>query len=174
MKILKRIVIVVLVIIALLLIIALFLPRTTTVRVSETIHQPRQVVFDYVRMLDNQRNYSVWVMEDPDLVPEITGIDGTVGATQHWDSEKVGAGEQEITALSPDRMDVALHFIKPFEGKAKAAYIFTPVSETQTTVTSEFYSETPYPLNLVSYFFSTKMIEDAQTRTLQNLKRILE
>ncbi len=174
MKILKKILIVVLIIIAIPLIIALFVPKTCTVSVSETINQPRQVVFDYVRILDNQRNYSAWVMEDPNLVPEITGTDGTVGAVQHWDSDKVGAGEQEITALTGDRMDIDLRFIKPFEGNAKAAYIFTPVSETQTRVTSEFYSESPYPFNLMSYFFGTKMIEKAQTKTLQNLKKILE
>lgn len=174
MKILKRILIVLLIVIALPFIIALFVPKTCTVTVSETINRPRETVFDYVRLLDNQRNYSVWLMEDPELVPEITGTDGTAGAVQHWDSDKVGAGEQEITALTGDRMDVELRFIKPFEGNAKAAYIFTPVSETQTRVTSEFYSESPYPLNLISYFFSTKMIEEAQTQTLQNLKRILE
>ncbi len=174
MKILKKIIIAILIIIALPFIIALFVPKSYTVSVSETINQPRQVVYDYVRILDNQKNYSVWVMEDPDLVPEIIGTDGAVGAIQRWDSDIVGAGEQEITALTEDRMDVDLRFKKPFEGNAKAANIFTPVSATQTKLTSEFYSKDSYPLNLMSYFFGRKMVEKSQTKNLQNIKRILE
>lgn len=176
MKILKIIGIVLLCIIALPFIVALFVPRSYTVSVSETINQPKQVVYDYVRMLDNQKDYSIWVMEDKDLKPEIIGTDGTVGAIQKWDSknENVGAGEQQITALSPDRMDVDLRFIRPFEGTAKAANIFKSITENQTEITSEFYSNDSYPFNLPSYFFGRKMIEDAEKKNLQNIKRILE
>lgn len=176
MKTLKKIGIVILIIIALPFIIALFVPRSYTVSVSETINRPQQEVFDYVRILDNQKDYSVWVMADPNLNPEIIGTDGTVGAIQRWDSkmEGVGAGEQEITSLTPDRMDVDLRFKRPFEGNAKAANIFKALSETQTQITSEFYSNDPYPFNLMSYTFGRGMIRDAQTQNLQNLKRILE
>lgn len=108
MKIVKRISLAILILIALPFIIALFIPRTYTVSVSETINKPKQVVFDYVRILDNQKNYSVWVMVDPDLKSFITGIDGTVGAIQKWNSKikDVGEGEQEITALTLARMDL--------------------------------------------------------------------
>jgi hypothetical protein len=176
MKLWKKILIVILCIIALPFIIALFIPRTYTVSVSETINKPAQEVYDYIRILDNQKNYSVWVMEDPNLHPEIIGTDGTVGATQKWNStnENVGEGSQTISALTPDRMDVDLHFIRPFEGTAKAAYLFKPASENQTVLTAEFYSNSPYPMNLPSYLFGKKMIAEAQTTNLQNVKRILE
>ena len=176
MKLWKKILIVIACIIVLPFIIALFVPRSYTVSVSETINQPRDTVYDYIRILNNQQNYSVWVMEDPNLNPEIVGTDGTVGATQKWDSknENVGAGEQEITALTPDRMDVDLRFKRPFEGNAKAAYLFKPLSENQTEITAEFYSNSPWPFNLPSYLFGKKMIAEAQTTNLQNVKRILE
>ena len=104
------------IIIGLPFIIALFVPRSYTVSVSETINQPKQIVFDYVRILGNQTDYSVWVMADPDLKPEIIGTDGMVGAIQRWNSmlSNVGEGEQEIIALSSDRMDVELRFKRPF------------------------------------------------------------
>jgi hypothetical protein len=134
------------------------------------------VVYDYVRILENQKEYSIWVMADPDLKPEYTGIDGTVGAIQKWDSsiDDVGAGEQEITSLSPDRMDVNLRFIRPFKGTARAANLFTAVTDSSTLLTSEFYSNDSYPMNLPSYVFGRKMMKEAQTANLQNIKRILE
>jgi len=158
MKILKRIGIVLLILIALPFIVAIFIPRSYTVSVSETINQPKQVVFDYIRLLDNQKKYSIWVMADPELKPEITGIDGTVGAVQRWNSKKeeVGEGEQEITSLTTDRMDLDLRFKRPFKGTAKAAHLFKSVSENQTLITSEFYSNNAYPMNLPSYLFGRK------------------
>jgi hypothetical protein len=176
MKLLKRIGLIVLAIFALPLIVAIFVPKSYTVSVSETISKPKQEVYDYVRILNNQKNYSIWVMADPNLNPEIVGQDGTVGAIQRWDSkiDDVGAGEQEITSLSPDRMDVDLRFKRPFEGKAKAANIFKAVSENETQITAEFYSNDPYPFNLPSYLFGRKMIKEAQEKNLKNLKKILE
>lgn len=176
MKILKRIGIALIILLALPFIIALFIPRTYTVSVSETINQPKQVVFDYVRILNNQKKYSVWVMADPNLNPEISGTDGTVGAIQKWNSkiDDVGEGEQEITSLTMDRMDVDLRFKRPFKGEAKAANIFQEVSENQTILTSEFYSNDSYPMNLPSYIFGRSMMKKAQTQNLQNIKRILE
>lgn len=176
MKLWKKILIGVVALIALPFIIAIFVPKSYTVSVSETINKPREVVYDYMRILDNQKNYSVWVMEDPNLNPEIVGTDGTVGATQKWNStnENVGEGEQEITALSIDRMDIDLRFKRPFEGNAKATNMFKVVSDSQTVVTTEFYSNDPYPFNLPSYFFGRKMIEEAQIKNLKNVKRILE
>lgn len=176
MKALKRIGIALLILIALPFIIAIFIPKSYTVSVSETINRPRQVVFDYVRILENQKDYSIWVMADPDLKPVITGTDGEVGAIQKWNSkvDDVGEGEQEITALTPDRMDIDLRFKRPFKGTAKAANLFKAITENQTMLTSEFYSNDPYPMNLPSYIFGRKMMKEAQTKNLQNIKRILE
>jgi hypothetical protein len=176
MKIIKKILIAIVVIIAIPLIAALFVPKTYTVSVSETISKPKQVVFDYVRILDNQKNYSEWVMADPNSDIKIEGTDGTVGATQTWNSkdDNVGEGSQTITALTPDRMDVDLNFIRPFEGHSKAADIFESISETETKVTMEFYSESVYPMNLPSYLFGKKMIAETSAKNLKNLKEILE
>jgi hypothetical protein len=176
MKIIKKITIAILILIAIPFIVALFVPKTYTVSVSETINKPKQDVFDYVRILDNQKQYSIWVMADPNLNPEITGMDGTVGAIQKWNSKinDVGEGEQEITSLSPDRMEVDLRFKRPFKGNSKAAYIFKAISENTTLLTTEFYSKSDYPMNLPSFFFGRKMIRESEIKNLENIKRILE
>ena len=176
MKILKRIGLAIVILIALPFIIAFFIPRTYTVSVSETINQPKQVVFDYVRILDNQKQYSIWVMVDPNLNPVITGTDGTVGAIQKWNSkmDEVGEGEQEIIALTPDRMDLEIRFKRPFESTSKGADIVKSISENQTLLTVEFYSKESYPMNLPSYIFGRKMVKRDQIINLKNIKRILE
>ncbi len=173
MKILKKILIVLFVLIALLLIIALFVPKTYTVSVSETINAPKQVVFDYVKLVKNQEKYSEWVLADSIKKPKYTGVDGTVGFVSAWDSEITGSGEQEITKISPDRIDVDLRFKKPMEGNQKAATILEAISENQTKITADFYGNDPYPFNLLS-FIGKNIIKDTETKNLKNLKVILE
>ena len=176
MKILKRILFGILGLIVLLLIIALFVPKQYTVSVSETIKRPSKDVFDYVRILDNQKYYSIWLMKDPNLNPEIVGTDGTLGAIQKWNStnDEVGEGEQEITGLTDNRIDVALRFKRPFEGEAKAAMMIKSTSPEETVLTAEFYSDSKYPFNLPAYVFGKKMMEEAEAQNLKNIRQNLE
>lgn len=159
-----------------LLILALFIPKKYTVSVSETIGRPKAMVHDYLKMLKNQEYYSEWLKPDPNLRPEIIGEDGTVGATQKWNSKikDVGEGSQTIVALTDDRMDMDLNFIRPMKGTAKAANIFKAVDDNNTKVTTEFYSHDSYPFNLISYFFGRKMITNVSKKNLANVKKILE
>jgi LPS O-antigen subunit length determinant protein (WzzB/FepE family) len=67
MKILKKILIVVIVLIALPLIVALLVKKEYTVDREITINKSKREVFNYVRHLKNQDNYSKWVMMDPNM-----------------------------------------------------------------------------------------------------------
>lgn len=175
MKILKILGIVVVGLIAVLLLIALFIPNDYTVSVSATINKPRKEVFDYVKMVKNQENYSIWVMEDPNVTMNYQGVDGTVGFKASWDSkdDNVGAGSQLITAVSEERIDVDLHFERPMKGDNKATTLLESISDNQTKVTFEFYGNSSYPKNLMN-FIGINIIEDAETQNLTNLKKILE
>lgn len=175
MRIIKRIVFGILAFIALLLVVALFIPNDYTVSVSNTINKPQSEVFDYVKQIKNQEKYSIWVMQDPNVVLNYQGTDGTVGFKASWNStdDNVGEGSQQITAISDERIDVDLHFERPMKGDNKAATIVEAVSENQTKVTSEFYGHSAYPMNLMS-IIGKKFITDAQTQNLANLKKILE
>jgi hypothetical protein len=175
MKFLKTLGLGLLGLIALLLIAAFFIPNDYIVSVSTTINQPKQVVYDYVKILKNQENYSVWVMEDPNLKPVITGIDGTVGAKQSWNSldDNIGEGDQTISRMNADSICVDLHFVRPIEGKNKAATIFTAIDSTHTKVTSDFYGHSAYPMNLTNWI-GAKFIKDSEVQNLANLKAILE
>ena len=175
MRILKILGIVVVGLIAVLLLISLFIPNDYTVSVSTTINKPRKEVFDYVKMVKNQENYSIWVMEDPNVTMNYQGVDGTVGFKASWDSkdDNVGAGSQLITAVSEERIDVDLHFERPMKGDNKASTLLESISDNQTKVTFEFYGNSSYPKNLMN-FIGINIIEDAETQNLTNLKKILE
>lgn len=175
MKIFKKILIGIAAFIALLLLIAAFIPTTYTVSVSTTINRPQQQVYDYVKQIRNQENYSIWVMQDTNVVMTYTGTDGTVGFKAAWNSkdDHVGEGEQQITKLDGERVDVDLRFKRPMEGESKAATIVKAAGENQSTVTNEFYGYNPYPTNLMC-FVGKMFIKDAQTQNMSNLKAILE
>lgn len=179
MKILKKILIGIVGLIALLLIVALFVPTTYTVSASTLINKPKQEVFDFVRMLKNQEKYSVWIMKDPNIEMNYVGNDGTIGFTASWNSkddgvgDDMGEGSQTITAITAEKIATDLHFIRPFEGNQKAGLIVAEVSPTATKVTSEFYGNDPYPMNLLS-LIGKPMLKDAQEQNMANLKKLLE
>ena len=88
--------------IVVLLITASFTRKHYTLLRSITIKAPSAQVFNYVKEVKNQHNYSKWVMMDPDAATTYTGIDGNVGFTHAWDStnKSVGKGEQEIVRIT--------------------------------------------------------------------------
>ncbi|MEI7669718.1 MAG: hypothetical protein WCJ33_06530 [Pseudomonadota bacterium] len=94
MKILKTILFVVIVIVGIALITALFVKKEYAVEREITVNKSKATVFDYVKQIKNQDNFSVWNMKDLQSKREYTGIDGTVGFTSSWDSEnnEVGKG----------------------------------------------------------------------------------
>nr|WP_315158805.1 SRPBCC family protein [uncultured Flavobacterium sp.] len=173
MKVLKFIGIGILGLICLSLIVAMIVPKDFTVSVSTTINKPQEVVFDYVKMIKNQEKYSVWVMKDPNLKINYTGIDGTIGFKSSWESPDDNVGSQQITKITDDRIDVDLHFEKPMKGDNKAATIAEAFSDNQTKITSEFYVHSDYPVNLMSFVFKSFIKKD-QEQNLANVKKILE
>lgn len=161
-----------------LLAIALFLKKEYTVTREIIIGQPRQKVFDYIKYLRNQDNFSKWATMDPAMKKEYRGTDGSTGFVSAWDSENknVGKGEQEIVKITDgERVDFRIHFMKPFDGLAKA-YMATHIeSENQTRVTWSFDSELKYPMNLMLLFMNMeKMIGNDLQVGLNNLKTQLE
>lgn len=174
MKIIKKIFFFLGALIILLLVVALFIPNDYTVTHTVTIKKPQKEVYDYVKNLKNQEVWSSWVLADPNIKLTYTGTDGTVGATQAWDgNDEVGAGSQTITKLDGERIDIDLHFIKPFEGDSKGASIIKAIDANSCTHTEEFYGNEPYPKNLMSILFK-KFIGDSFEKNGENLKKALE
>lgn len=157
MKILKKILSVIALLLAVLLITALFTKKDYAVEREVTINKPKQVVFDYIKYIKNQENFSKWATMDPAMKKEYKGTDGTVGFVSAWDSDnsQVGKGEQEIKKITEaERVDLGLHFIKPFEGFADAYMTTAAAGDNQAKVKWGFSSKMKYPMNIMLLFMN--------------------
>ncbi len=165
-------------IIILIVVVAAFAVGTEfSVERSVEIEHPKDEVFEYVRYIENQNKYSVWVAADPDMKMEFRGTDGTVGFISAWEgNEDAGRGEQEIIGVTEgERIDYELRFYEPFESISYAYKTTEALSDSLTRVTWGMYGSTRRPLNLMMLFFDleTAIGDDYQTG-LNNLKAILE
>lgn len=178
MKALKIIGLVLVGIIGLLLLTALFVNGDYAVEREVTINKPKQEIFDYVKYLKNQSNFSVWAKIDPGMKTEFRGEDGTVGFVSAWDSKNpdAGKGEQKIVKIDEgNRIDYELHFIEPFESTDFAYMTFEPATENSTTVKWGFNGKMKYPMNLMMLTMDMeKMLAPDLQNGLNNLKVLLE
>ncbi len=178
MKIVKIILIVIAAIIAIVLITAAFVKKDYDVEREIIINKPKVEVFEYVKYLRNQENYSPWSLMDPNMKTTYRGTDAQVGFVSAWDSEldSVGAGEQEIKKITPnERIDLELRFIRPFESTEQVRMITTELNDNQTKLVWGFSGRLPYPFNIWHLFMDfDKMLGKDLEQGLQMLKTILE
>ncbi len=178
MKIVKRILIGLTVVIAVLLLMALFVKKEYAVEREITINKPVAEVFNYIKHIRNQDNYSTWNRKDPNMKKEYRGTDGTVGFVAAWDSknDEVGKGEQEIKNINEgERMDMELRFYKPFKATDNAYMTTEAVGENRTKVKWGFNGKMPYPMNLMLVFMNMdKMLGTEMQTGLNDLKALLE
>lgn len=178
MKAMKNILLIVLLVVLAVLLFAAFLPSEFEVERGVIVEKPIVEVFEYVKLLKNQDDFSVWAKIDPNMKKEFSGVDGTVGFTSSWKSEHpdVGVGEQEITGIDNEkRIDYQLRFIEPFESTSSAYIVFDSIDSSKTKVRWGFEGKMPYPMNLMLLFVDMEgeLGGDLQDG-LNNLKGILE
>jgi hypothetical protein len=173
-----KILVVLLIIIAIPLVLAIFTKKEYHIEKRVTINRPKKTVFEYIRMLKNQDNFSVWAGMDPKMKKYFSGTDGNPGFVSGWEStnKKVGKGEQEIKKVTDgERIDYEIRFIEPFAGIAQASMRTDSVSQNETRVTWQFDSRMKYPLNIMLLFMNMdKMVGNDLAKGLVNLKQVLE
>lgn len=178
MGIIKKILIALILVFAIALIAAYFMPKNYEVTREITINKPVDSVFNYVRSLKNQNEFSVWANIDPKMKSTYTGTDGAVGSISAWKSEvkEVGVGEQEITKITEGkRIDFALRFKEPFEDNAVGFMSTETADGNQTKVKWGINGAMPYPMNIMMPFMKMdKMIGNDLQKGLENLKVKME
>ena len=178
MKILKVAVLLSGIMVALPLIVALFAPNAYNVSREVVINKPKNEVFDYIKYLKNQDNFSKWATMADDIVNTYKGTDGTVGFVAAWESksDEVGVGEQEITKVLPyERIEYELRFIKPFESVSYAYMTTEEAGQNQTKVVWGFDGKMSYPMNIMLIVMDfDKMLGDDFRYGLDKLKDIVE
>lgn len=178
MSLLKKILLVLVIILAIPLIAAIFIDKEYAVEREIVIEQPKNEVFEYVKYLKNQDNFSKWANMDPEMKKTYRGTDGEVGFVSAWESDNpdVGKGEQEIVDVTEgERIDYELRFYEPFESKEPAYMTTESVGPDKTKVTWGFNGHMDYPMNLMLVFMDfEEMIGNDLETGLKNLKMELE
>ncbi|MFH6998909.1 SRPBCC family protein [Flavobacterium sp. FlaQc-57] len=178
MGIIKKILVVLILILAIVLIAAYFMPKNYAIEREITINKPVDTVFNYVKYLKNQNQFSVWANIDPKMKSTYKGTDGTVGSISAWESDvkEVGVGEQEITKITEGkRIEFALRFKKPMDDTAVGFMSTESVSGNQTKVKWGISGVIPYPMNIMLPMMKMdQMIGNDLQKGLENLKDKLE
>src|SRR4051812_31170442 len=108
---------------------------TYTVERTRTIPTPIDRVHPLISDFRQWTRWSPWEEVDPDLHRAYTGPETGVGSVYAWSgNRKAGAGRMEILADEPERVQIALHFDKPFKSDNDLTFLLTPEGE-QTAVT---------------------------------------
>ena len=178
MKFLKKILFVLITFVIITLIAALFIKDEYSVVKQIEINKSTEEVFDYIKYLKNQDEYSAWAQMDPNMKKDYKGIDGEVGFISSWDSknEDVGKGEQEIMKIDDgNRIDFELRFIEPFEATDQAYMTTVETDEGKTKVSWGFNGKIAYPMNLMLLFMDMEeMLGPDLQKGLESLKLVLE
>lgn len=179
----KYVLIVIISTVTLFLVIGLFTSKNFTVEKEIEIALNETPVFDYLKRLKNQDEYSVWSSMDSNMVKEYIGKDATVGFISKWESsiKEVGKGEQEIISISEksknskNKIVLEIRFLEPFQSKYKAFLSTDSVAINKTKVTWGFKGSMEYPSNLFLLFIDMEHVlgPDLQ-QGLSNLKQELE
>lgn len=178
MKVLKNLLIAMVALVVLVFIIALLSPSEMYVKRDVTINKSQSEVFDYVRFLKNQDEFSTWSKIDPGMKKSYIGVDGTVGFVSAWESDHpdVGKGEQEIKMIDPEnQIDYELRFLEPWESTSNATMSFSSIDSVTTTISWDFSGNMPIPMNLMLLFVDMDETLGGDLQSgLNNLKGILE
>ncbi len=127
MKILKVGALIVIAAVVLVLVAALHKPDTLVVSRSIAVKAPPEKIAGFVDDFHNWGTWSPWEKKDPNMRRTFGGAAAGKGAVYEWDgSGDVGKGRIEITDVTPARITMDLHFIKPFEGRDVATFAFEP------------------------------------------------
>ena len=161
--------------VALLLVIALFVPKDFNYEKSITINAPIDTVWVNVNSLSALDKWSPWIDHDPVMKKELTGMDGTIGAKQSWESNIVGSGSQTIAAIDkPKLFETDLNFYKPMKSHGKA-YIKLISEGKATKATWGMTGNMPYPMNVMTLFMNMDKSMGADwDHGLSKLKKLSE
>lgn len=171
MKILKNVLITIGILIGIILLVAAILPKTFHAGSEIIVDRSAMEVFDYVKQIKKQGEYDNWSRQDPNIIKQYSGEDGTVGFTYSWQSDKVGNGKQIITAIeNGKRIDMDLYF-NDSDDANKSFIAVDSLAPNQSKVTWEVDGKMPYPFNIFTLFYD--MSQDFN-QGLVNLKQILE
>lgn len=168
----------ILIILFLILVLGLILKKDYSIVRKIIIKKPRQIVFEYIKLLRNQNEYSYYNKKDPQTIKSYSGEDGQVGFTYTWSCKNnaIGTGTQTISKINEGellRCDIL--FTKPLKLKSIAEIALISTNENETKVTWSFTSHYKFPLNVLIFFVNLeKLIGNDIASSLTVLREKIE
>ena len=173
---LKTIAVIIALAIAAVLVFAATRPDTFSVQRSATIKAPPERIFALINDFPSWQTWSPWEKLDPALKRTLRGAPTGKGSIYEWTGNaKVGAGRMEITdAAAPNKVEIKLDFIKPFEGHNQTVFTLQPQGES-TEVKWAMAGPAPFVSKLMGIFFNMDtMIGKDFESGLANIKAAVE
>ncbi|MBP7272317.1 MAG: GyrI-like domain-containing protein [Saprospiraceae bacterium] len=165
-----------LILIGAVLLLGLFLPKTYKVERSTNINAPKTAVMNQIINFKNHEAWSPWQEMDSTIKVTYIGTEGTVGSKMSWTSKNSGTGEQAIKTVTPDRVDMGLHFKEPYDSESDVYFTLADSDKGSTNVTWGMSGKNPFPFNIMMFFMGgmDKMIGKDFTRGLELMKGAAE
>lgn len=111
-------------------------------------------IFPHINDYRNWTAWSPWEKIDPKMTRTYSGPESGVGAKYAWaGNDDVGTGDMEILSAEPSKIEIKLHFVKPFEGNNKATFTMKPEGDA-TKVTWAMDGESPFMCKVMQVFMS--------------------
>ena len=121
---------------------------TYTVERSRTVEAPPERVRELLEDFHAWPSWSPWEQLDPGMQRSYGGPPRGPGATYAWTgNRKAGRGRMELVSVTEERVEVALHFDKPFRSDNDIAFLLEPV-EAGTRVTWRMTGPRPLAMRL--------------------------
>lgn len=90
---------------------------------STTVASDPATVHALINDFHEWRQWSPWEDRDPQLERTYSGADAGVGTRYEWHGNRqVGEGAMEITASTPERIEIDLRFLKPMQAHNQATF----------------------------------------------------
>lgn len=141
-----------------------------------TVAAPADRIYPHLADFKAWRAWSPWENRDPNLERTLDGAPSGVGAHYAWKGNKeVGQGEMHLTAATPPtRVEIALHFIAPWEAQNRVVFDLAPEGA-GTRVTWTMTGKANFMFKLMGIFMNMdRMIGKDFEQGLANLKTVAE
>lgn len=158
------------------LILAARKPDTFRIERATTIQVPPEKIFPLINDFHAWLGWSPWEKLDPNLKRTHAGPPSGRGAIYEWQgNKKVGQGRMEIKDEEPpNRLNIQLDFLKPFEAHNTSEFTLTPAAG-GTTVNWAMVGQLPFLLKVMTLVMSMDaMVGKDFEAGLANLKALAE
>lgn len=173
---LKTISIIIALALAGILVLAAMKPDTFRFERKATIKAPPEKIFAILNDFKQWGLWSPWEKKDPAMKRNFGAVTAGKGASYSWEGNKdVGQGGMEITdAAVPNKLTIALNFIKPFEANNTVNFTLMPAAG-GTEVTWSMDGKCNFMSKIMQVFVSMdKMVGPDFEAGLANLKAAAE